>query len=319
MDTVAPPVNARRSLRLAAVIVAIPLGMLLLAAFLIVSPPYKRYLDEDWVTGAHDLYTASNRQCDVLIYGDSTAMVGIDPRIVSERTHLKACNIAPSMSSIKLVGTIPLDRYLARNPRPRYLFLQFRPSNMHPHPDPEDRRVGFDGYMPLLRYGYPAQAIRQILASPEELIGMMHYAYVNAFITFRERRKGYVSTVQPGAGSYIILTEPPLSQCPNQVEFPLVHRDIAWVEQTRAHYAPMADKLIFDAAPTSPCNHVVEEWGRTLSGLLDNTIEVYPTGQFVDTSNHPTREGAIRRSNEIADQILALENKARSASVQGNH
>ena len=77
MDTASPSVNSRGLLRLAAVIAAIPLGMLLLAALLILSPPYQRYTDEDWITGAHDLYTASNRQCDILIYGDSTAMVGI--------------------------------------------------------------------------------------------------------------------------------------------------------------------------------------------------------------------------------------------------
>ena len=318
MDTASSSVNSRGLLRLAVVIAALPLGMLLLAALLILSPPYQRYTDEDWITGAHDLYTASNRQCDILIYGDSTAMVGIDPRIVTERTHMKACNIAPSMNSIKLVGTVPLDRYLARNPRPRYLFLQFLPSNMHPHPDPEDKRVGFDGYLPMLRYGYAAQGVRQILMSPDVLIGMMHYAYINAFINFRERRKGHASTLQPGAGSYMILPEPPLSQCPNQEYFPLGERSTVWAEQTRAHYAPMAGQLIFDAAPTFPCNHVVAQWIRTLSGLIDNTIEVYPTGEFVDGSNHPTREGSIRRSNEIADQILALENKARSASAEGN-
>ena len=320
MDPVTQPAP-RRPLRMIAIIAGIPLLMLVAAVALVDWPFFERYTDPDWITGARDLYTASNRPCDIVIYGDSTAMVGIDPRIVSQRTHMRACNIAPNMNSIMLVGLEPLDRYLARNPRPKILLLQFRASNMHPHPDPDDKRIGFDGYIPMLRYGYAARAAQKILARPDVLIGLMHYTYVLSWASLREHLHHPVSTVQQDAGSYTILPQPPLSQCPTSEDLPLSNRNTDWVAQTRAHYAPFAGKLIFDAAPISTCSaYIVNAWNHSLSGLINNAVTVYPYTQFVDFLGHPTREGAIRHSNEIADQILATENQpAQDQPAQESH
>jgi hypothetical protein len=96
-------------------------------------------------------------------------------------------------------------------------------------------------------------------------------------------------------------------------------RNVRWIKQTRSHYAPMAGTLVVDASPTSPCNQAVDQWNSRLSGLIDNAVEVYATDQFVDVRDHPTREGAIKRSNEVADQILDLENRDQRASAGLGH
>src|SRR5665213_4455009 len=42
-----------------------------------------------WVQSNDAVFDMQNRVCDVLVYGDSTAMTGIDPEVVSRNTGFK--------------------------------------------------------------------------------------------------------------------------------------------------------------------------------------------------------------------------------------
>ena len=77
-----------------------------------------------YATKLHD------RNCQVLIYGDSGAMVGLDPAILLQRTGLSACNIAEFEGMTLVNQTLPLDIFLAHNPAPRYLIFLYAPSNL---------------------------------------------------------------------------------------------------------------------------------------------------------------------------------------------
>ena len=67
-----------------------------------------------------------NADCKVLVYGDSSAMVGVDPAQLQRLTGLSACNIADYAGMLRLNGTLVLDRYLARNARPEFLVVDAR-------------------------------------------------------------------------------------------------------------------------------------------------------------------------------------------------
>ncbi len=49
-----------------------------------------------------------DRACDILIYGDSTASIGIDPRVLTEQLGLSACNISSTRPIVDNLGTLPL-------------------------------------------------------------------------------------------------------------------------------------------------------------------------------------------------------------------
>ena len=71
-------------------------------------------------------------RCQVVIYGDSTAMADVDPKLITARTGLTACNIAETRPVEDMVGVdFPLDEYLAHNQQPRYLVTAWTPSTFN--------------------------------------------------------------------------------------------------------------------------------------------------------------------------------------------
>lgn len=318
-NTALPRTSARRLAWFLVIAGAVPFAIVLLAIPLTLSSIFQKYCDSFWLTAGADLLTTANRPCDIVLFGDSSVMVGMDPRIISARTHLTTCNIGSTLTIMDLVGLRPLDAYLKRNPRPRYLLFEFSARNLHAfpvrHPD-----VAADAYLPLLRYGYANDAIREMFNKPDSFIGVAEYAYIKGYHNARMYLlHGQGHNHVAGVGSYITLPDAPLTACTNRTELPLSSAAADWVRQTRDHFRPYADEVIFNVAPTSTCNPLATQWSNALSGTTDDSLRIYPNHLFVDADYHTSREGAVLRSEEIADQILALENQSHTAQAAPIH
>ncbi len=80
-----------------------------------------------WVRSNDAVFEMSNRDCDVLIFGDSTAMTGINPEVVERNTGFKTCNIAVTNAVLAVTDNHTLNHYLAHNAKPKVLLVQFSP------------------------------------------------------------------------------------------------------------------------------------------------------------------------------------------------
>ena len=116
-----------------------------------------------------------DRQCDVLVFGDSTAMTGIDPAQVQAATGLRTCNIAVTNAVLAVVGNLPLDHFLAHNARPRLLLLQFSPEDLEPESHVWTRSIYAEGLLELLRHGSDAEIRQILLEHPRETIAFAGY------------------------------------------------------------------------------------------------------------------------------------------------
>ena len=267
--------------------------------------------DVYWLTAQRSIYETRNHPCDIVMFGDSTAIVGLDPRVISAATHLSACNIGVTVDTMRALGNAPLDEYLARNPRPKYLLLQYNVGNLEgvPSGNPKDETI--ESLLPLLRYGKTLSGLRHLLRNPDSFIGLMHYTYVLGPLNLRSRfiKKDYpILTKQLGA--YTVIPSPPLTACPASDPVPPKPVDaaaIAWIHHLREKYADKADQVLVDVAPTSSCNKYYEQWRESLKGEIDNTVTLYPLKDFVDIHFHVGREGAMRFSRETAQELLKSE------------
>ena len=70
--------------------------------------------------------------CQVVVSGDSSAMVGVDPGLIRRRTGLNTCNIGEFEGMTILNGTMVVDRYLAQNAKPRFLVFRYTPEDLIP-------------------------------------------------------------------------------------------------------------------------------------------------------------------------------------------
>ena len=111
--------------------------------------------------------------------------------------------------------------------------------------------------------------------------------------------------------AYVTLRQKPLANC-TLVDLAARPADPAWVHYLRSHYADAADRVILDVTPTPACNPLYPAWTEDLQGLTDNHLETYPPPLFVD-GVHFDRAGAIRYSEEMANQILGFEHRTSSA------
>jgi hypothetical protein len=293
------------------VVIGVPLLGLVLAFPLVRSSLFMKYADNYGLTAERDLFEKGNQPCDVVVSGDSTSMMGLDPRIIEEETHLSVCNVGATMPMIELLGLAPLDKYLARNPKPRYLLLQFHVENLREVPNPNLKFESVEGFVPLIRYSGPIAAIRVMAKHPDAFIGLMHYAYVTSVHNIRVRSiKNKVPIVSKGLGAYSVMPFQPLQDCPNVEYAPVQPEAAAWIQALRRRYADKADHVVINAAPTSPCNPLYSQWRSSLDGQIDNSMTVYPLGFFVDDYFHLSRNGALRSSAETAEEIDRIQDRS---------
>jgi hypothetical protein len=270
---------------------------------------FRRNADPQWIRSSDRVYTAHNVPCDVLVYGDSTAITGIDPAVVQRLTGLRTCNIAQTKGVLVVLGTTGLDIFLSHNPKPRYLLLQFSGADLYQPRSWLDTTAYMEGVVPLLRY-YPKHAFLVAVARhPEIFMGMMHYAYISGPLNWWINRTRFANWTPntPLVDVHFVRPEPAFKDCSETTDIdPAFHKpEQTFVRQLREKYSGAADHLVVDVAPLSACDDKFDEIARALHGM-NNSLERYPVNLYNEGYTHYTRQGAERLSEEIAKQIESL-------------
>jgi hypothetical protein len=136
-------------------------------------------------------YDTAGQNADVLLVGDSSLIMGVDPSLVSRKLGLKVIALPNTIGSLRIDGEIVLQRYLKANRPPKLIVMVLNPWNLdYSHMD--DGLSFYEGEEMMLRHGtarevagffrkYPAATLefpfRFYLANPQ-----------NAWYTFRNHR-----------------------------------------------------------------------------------------------------------------------------------
>ena len=293
-----------------ALIVATPLVACLFSFRLAESEWFRLYADPQWIRSSDRIYTARDIPCEVVVYGDSTAITGVDPRLIQQATGLKTCNIAQTKGVIVVLGTSGLDRFLQHNPRPRYLIMQFSGGDFYQSHSWLDTTSYMEGVVPLLRY-YPRRAfLSTLIHHPEIFIGMMHYAYITGPLNWWINRTKYPNwnPNTPLVDVHFVRPEPAIQRCSEATDLDSIfHKpDNAFIDALRRRYSGAADHLLIDAAPISACDDRFDYLARTLLNV-DNSLERFPVNLYNEGYTHYTKAGAERLSEEMAKQIESVQ------------
>ncbi|HEY0758915.1 MAG TPA: hypothetical protein VGD59_06635 [Acidisarcina sp.] len=125
-----------------------------LAVFAIVRVPAFNY--ERWGTSRYGsvleyAFHADHQDADIVILGDSSAFIGIDPRLVNAQLGVKSILLPNTVGTLPLTGEISLERYLARNKPPRLIVLYLTAWDLNYEHTPNP--FLFDGDEMMLRHG----------------------------------------------------------------------------------------------------------------------------------------------------------------------
>ena len=112
-------------------------------------------------------FSLGHEDCEIVIFGDSSAMTGVDPIKIEGMTNHKTCNISQTQPTVVATGTLTVDLYLKQNTAPRYLVIQLSPDTFY-QAHGLDTLAGFDPIMLMLRHdpGYGTAKKLLLNASP---------------------------------------------------------------------------------------------------------------------------------------------------------
>lgn len=146
---------------------AIPAVLYVTAIPLVRMPSYERWGPSHWGPILDFAWNTSGLDADVVVFGDSSAFLGIDPRLVDEQLHLKTVVLPNTVGSLPVTGDQALESYLAHNTKPRLIVLYFTAWDLN-YESSADTRL-YEGEEMLLRHDTPAQIARFALKHPWEL------------------------------------------------------------------------------------------------------------------------------------------------------
>jgi hypothetical protein len=246
----------------------------------------------------------NHANCEILVYGDSTALVGVDPEVLHRATGLSACNIADYAGMIRLNGTMVLDRYLAHNARPKYLVMVLAPDDLA-------RTWRHDGnYEAVLMrvrekpdIGFFYEAFRHgedILSAigvtgRYALTDLIHHRLAKSIYSERDETLGRFPDPEPRS----VTCPPDIRPAPP---------DPDWVNGLRRRYGIEGTRVIVDVVPVPPCEPSLAIYQREYAAgnnIVDNQLEVYPIDWYTQSGRWHlgAPEGWQHLSNEVADQI----------------
>lgn len=285
------------------ILCAFPFAFILFTFWWVTTDSYLRHIPYPYIVGTGYGSRLQQADCDVVIDGDSTALVGVLPRIIEQRTGLKVCNIA-EVAGIKLVnGMMVLDEYLSRNRRPRYIIFVFAPENLT-SPSRWAFVSDFEGWFYRIRFHRDKAFWLNTLRYPDS-------AFANAELAFRNGVEWLPKRPLPPAlaherdlnGGHVTEAGTTLAHCSGDT----IYRqpDPAWLSYLRSTYGVGGTRVLINVMPMPPCDEGLPFYRARLAGLIDNTVDTLPIADYTNSGRlHTNDAGTAVLSHRIADQLF---------------
>jgi hypothetical protein len=244
-----------------------------------------------------------NADCQILVYGDSSAMVAVDPALIREHTGLSTCNIAEFQPMTLLNGMMVLDTYLKRNARPRFLIFLFTPEDLA---------------LPSQRYNGPFEAITYRMRQPHRLQSLIALApeYSNALFSWAEQGMRFVfenllskpaslevQHLRDSSHGQLRMAAATRTSCET-----LRHDavpDKKWIADLRSKYGRDGMTTLVDATPVATCDPSLSFFEQHSPEVIDNRLETLPIDAYtIDGRLHVNAKGSKLISEMLADQIV---------------
>jgi hypothetical protein len=272
-------------------------------------------------------FTGAARDCDVVIFGDSSGMIGVNPAVVEARTGWKTCNLAVPYMATAVAGTSILDKYLASNKPPRFIVFHLSATHLRA-PEMDELNGLVDAWLMADEHFTPGQALRLFLRHPEDSVYFASELWQQFLSTNKLQRPDWTGQTyardmeqqrrdngwlpQPGTAWDVV--------CGWQAPTPQFER--GYFDRLIARYSKASaqgrtdgrTQVVIWANPSRACDVHSAEYRAGARAIGIAPPPVYPIGQFADAF-HLNTEGAARNSEALADTMLRMSHDAGGAAM----
>ncbi len=239
-------------------------------------PALQPYAGSDWGLMLDHSYNLQNTNADIVIFGDSSALYGIDTPRLSTELGLKVINLPQSIGSLVVSGDLPLRKYLAANKPPRMIIFYFTPWNLDFETAADDH--SYEGTEQLVRHGSGAELMHVLRVKPRRLLTFpLSFYLVHSSLTRLWTSGGFKSTMQNGFSPYPANLEGPLiASCtiPQQLVNSSTDRSL---QKLRTDFAHEGTEMVTVLAPVPQCKGADQ-----LKARLGSSLDVMPHGDFAN-------------------------------------
>lgn len=254
-----------------------------------------------------------NADCQVLVFGDSSAMEGVDPGILSKETGLSACNIAEPAGVMRLNGTMVLDTYLERNPRPKYLILLLSPNGIRPTWLHEGN---YEAVLMRVRERPDLGLLYAVIRHADDILSAIGTSgrFVLTWVVHSPLPEGIVHKRDNNRGRYPDTSER-MTTCLTDARINPPSRE--WVDGFRTRYSVEGTHVLVDVTPVPDCDPAQATYMREFApdnGIIDNRLEIYPTHWYTQSGHFHlgSSEGWGHLTARIAEQINTRQKAGRT-------
>jgi hypothetical protein len=282
---------------------------------IVTAPDFLKDLGDPTLIAEEKPFAMRNAQCEVLIYGDSSAMTGVDPRVIKADTGLTTCNVAATWPIVSLLGTMPIDAFLEHNPPPKFLVIQLAPRTFYMRNDWDEvanlgplsmvlrQRPGLSTDWLMARHGGASvkfffdvlKNARPPDAAKQERTAEFHRIYDSQLEEY-DRNAAMLTLVQPTQTSCVV----PPEVLPQAL-------DASWLKELRSRYQRNGTVVLIKASPIPACDPQLQFYQKALAPYVDENIEALPITDFVVGDRHMTPQGALDESHQLAALIMRKE------------
>jgi len=258
--------------------------------------------------------------CDVVLYGDSSALSALDPKVIEQVTGLKACNISEGVAVHVVAGSdAPLRSYLARNPPPRFLLSMWTPSDFRPD-RPAFSADTPEGIVYLAQFEGMGAVGREFAHNPLSLptyaAWTLHAVADGVVAHVNGPEKDFeVHAQRTSEQGQWLFPLPAQTKCVRDWLDPgLILRWDDSVKAFREKYNTAKTQVFVNISPVPVCDRNYEDYAAKAAGLHDNAFERLPISYYNQGDVHFSAVGSEYISRKAGEQILSAMRQSDKAS-----
>ncbi len=262
-------------------VLLIPALLYPVAFVIVLLPSYERWSTAQY--GPMLEYPFDSRaDADIVIFGDSSAFLGIDPRVVDAQLGLRSVVLPDTVGSLPVTGDAPLRSYLAHNRAPQLIVLYFSPWNLDfGHMAPARLFEGEEMLLRHMRFGeiatFAVHHPTELLEFPFRLFSTFGPKIVRAALHHVNRE---ANTADARGHADFAEHVPPLS---DSCVFPqafINQRNDSSVRELADRYRTAETNVLVYLAPLPKCRNSVLLSGRSFADLQAMPAALLPAYFF---------------------------------------
>jgi hypothetical protein len=240
---------------------------------------------------------ASPGPAAIVVFGDSSAMVGVSPRVMeSALPGLKVQNAALFALSGSFSARKIIDRYAAFSSRPK--LMVYHVSYMNPSFEQDTRWRGtYELIYPILRFGGVSEILGVL--SPAALSTAAYRLVTGLPARTSSARDAARNKLAEAEAGWFPNNVPPFGTCPS---LPVEAHSTSYLRELKRYAEGRGIKLLVYLAPMPQCDPHFQHYAALFHGAIDNSPARLPDRLFGD-SIHLIPYGANLHSEQLAEFI----------------